>query len=173
MGFASSLWAVETEVGLAANYFDPSDAAFRDFYKPGVSFGPVAKCFWNNGFGVMTDLDYFTATRNYEGENFNLSAFSLEGSLLYSYQGHKLLRPYLGVGLGLNLAMETGKGKNTINDFDVGYLLAGGLEFKTKYLVPYLQISYRAVPDDKGINLEGWRAGVGVQYKFPEKKSKP
>ena len=170
MSFALPLRALEAEAGLAANYFDPSDSAFRDFYKPGLSFGPEAKFFWDNGFGVGTNLDYFTSSRTYAGDKFSVDAFSLEGSLLYSYKGHPLLRPYLGVGVSLNLAMEKGRGKNTVNDFDLGYLLGGGLEFKTKYVVPYVQISYRAVPDDKGINLAGWRAGVGVQYLFPQKK---
>ena len=173
MGSASSLRALEAEAGLGASYFDPSDSAFRDFYKPGLSFGPEAKFFWDNGFGVGTNLDYFTSSRTYAGDKFSVDAFSLESSLLYSYQGHPLLRPYLGVGLSLNLAMEKGRGKNTVNDFDLGYLLGGGLEFKTKYVVPYVQVSYRAIPDDKGINLGGWRTGIGVQYRFPKKKSKP
>lgn len=41
------------------------------------------------------------------------------------------------------------------------------------YVIPYPQVCYRAVPEDKGINMSGWRAGIGVQYLFPQKKSKP
>lgn len=170
MSLALPARALETEAGLELNYFDPTDSAFREFYKPGLTFGPEAKFWWDNGFGVGTNLDYFTSSRNYAGDSFKVDAFSWEGNLLYSYKGHRLLRPYLGVGVSLNLAMEQGGGKNTVNDFDVGYLLGGGLEFKTKYVVPYLQVCYRAVPDDKGINMSGWRAGVGVQYLFPKKK---
>jgi len=170
--FSLPALAMETELGVDVNYFDPTNDVLRDFYKSGVSYGLNNHLWWGNGFGLGTDFEYFSATRAYAGDHFVLNAFSLESCFLYSLRGDRLLRPYLGAGISLNYGQDRNKdGGKTARDFEFGYLLNAGLEFKVKWFRPYIQIGYRTLPGaEQGIDLSGWITGLGINFGLPAKK---
>ena len=173
--FSSRAQALETELGANLYYFDPEDDVFREFYGAGLSYGLDSRLWFENGFGLGSELLYFTQSRYYAGDDFQVQAYSWQGALNYSMKGNPWLRPYFGVGLSVNYVLEQNlSGKDTVANTTFGYLAGAGLEFKLKYVHPYVQIAYRDIPaEGEELDLTGWMTGAGIQIPIPFKKKTP
>jgi opacity protein-like surface antigen len=173
--FSGPALAVESELGAEVYYFDPTNDVLREFYKPGMVYGLDGRLWFDNGFGLGSDLGWFSRTRTYAGEDFNLTAYWLELSMMYSLKGSNWMRPYFGAGVSVQYSIEKNvNGAATVNNTTVGYQVDTGLEFKLKWFRPYVQVSYRDVPSGaEKIDLSGWMAGVGFQFLIPTGKKMP
>jgi opacity protein-like surface antigen len=114
--------------------------SFQEFYKPGIVYGLDSRLWFDNGFGFGSDLGYFYKTRTYAGDEFSLTAYSWEGSLLYSLKGNAWLRPYFGAGVSVDYSSERlVGGSETANNFNVGYQADAGVEFKLQVAAAIIQ----------------------------------
>jgi len=173
--FSAQAQAWEIELGPNLYYFDPEDDVFREFYGAGLSYGLDSRLWFENGFGLGSEALYFTRNRYYAGDDFRVQAYSWQGAFNYSLKGNPRLRPYFGVGLAVNYVLEQNlSGKDTVANTTFGYLAGAGLEFKLKYIQPYVQITYRDIPaEEQELDLTGWMTGAGIQIPIPLKKKPP
>jgi len=157
-------------VELKAQYFTPSEKAFKDVYGSQMTFGGEIGIHLGKGISIWAGGDYFSrkGKLSFTEEETKMQIIPLYVGIKYRFSAGKI-NPYLGLGIGYFQYKESNPiGK--IEEGDMGYIgevgclfkIKGGLFFDIKGSYSYCKVK----PAEIKAALGGLKAGIGLGFEF-------
>jgi len=162
--------AANVVVELKAQYFSPSDQAFRDIYGGGIMYGGELSIGVWKGLEVWLGGSYFSkeGELSFTKEKTELEIIPIGAGLKYRWR-KSVISFYVGAGLSSYTYRESNP-IGDINDGGIGGIVEiGGYVKVTGGLMIDLFVNYSNCgikPTDVDVEIGGLGAGVGLAYEF-------
>ena len=172
--FPGSANSAQLRIGAAANYFVPSEAAYKDLYGSGgispagsLSVGALRRLEIRAEVAFFRDEGKMSLTQ----EGINLSLLTCVLSFRYGFIESKLLRPYAGAGFALiSYQEEVPQRLTDVSESSTGFTAEAGTYINpTGRFFLDLNLSYlsaEAKPHVETVKLGGIRVGIGAGFRF-------
>ncbi len=166
--------SAELRIGVSANYFVPSDSAYKDLYGRGgialagsLSLEPISR------LELMAEVSFFqdSGKMSLTREDIKLRLTIPLLGIRYKFIKLRALSPYAGIGLALVAYKEEVPPRlSDVSESTAGFEAETGTYIKASghfFLdLNFRYLSAKATPLTESVKLGGIRVGIGVGYRF-------